>query len=612
MRCQARRTWTEGCMMTTLKKCLDLLTPKERRTFWLLMAALSFMAFANMLGIAAVLPFLSVLGDPDIINRDGQIGMIYDFFGFSSYDKFIIFLGFFVAFAFIATVGVRIITIYMTSTFAQFHAFTISRRIMIGYFLKPYDWFTTKNSSDMIKTILQEMGDLINQFVVPMLNLVAHFLLCIFLIALIIFVDWKSAVVTALILSSAFFGVYVFVKQIMSQTGERRMHFNKERFRAVSENLASMKEIKVSGIESSAVRRYDHAGENFAHETAKANVLSQVPQQILEGIAFVVMIGVLLTLFMMHGKDIGAFIPIAGVYAAVGVRIIPSLKTIFSGAGKMRTMRPLLDRIHSEYMEIASESVPKHAGEALHLRDRIELRDVYYKYPTAEEPTLRGLSFEIPAHSSIGLVGGTGAGKTSAIDVILGLLEPSSGAVLVDGAPVATETARRAWQRSIGYVPQHIFLSANTVAANIALGVPAEEIDMAAVERAARVAQLHDFIMKELPDGYQSEIGDRGVNLSGGQRQRIGIARALYRDPEVLVLDEATSALDVLTERAVMRALATLGDAKTIIMVAHRLSTVRDCDEILLLERGQVAARGRFDELVTRSDVFREMAAGVA
>ena len=255
----------------------------------------------------------------------------------------------------------------------------------------------------------------------------------------------------------------------------------------------------------------------------------------------------------------------------------------------------------AEPVEISTEPLP--------LRDRLELIDVRYSYPLAEREALQGLSISIPAHTTVGIVGGTGAGKTTAVDLILGLLVMQKGTLAVDGQPI-TRANVRAWQNNIGYVPQAIFLTDDTVAANIAFGQLAEEIDQAAVERAARIAELHDFVMNELPKGYDTVVGERGIRLSGGQRQRIGIARALYHDPDVLIMDEATSALDNLTERAVMDAVHNLGHAKTIILIAHRLTTVQDCDTIFMLEHGQLIAQGSYDELLDSSRKFRAMAVG--
>jgi ABC-type multidrug transport system fused ATPase/permease subunit len=273
----------------------------------------------------------------------------------------------------------------------------------------------------------------------------------------------------------------------------------------------------------------------------------------------------------------------------------------------MRFAGPALDALHTDLTTTSAPPAAAPAPAPLRLRDRLVLRDVRYSYPGAERPALAGLDLAIGANTTVGLVGSTGAGKTTAVDVVLGLLEPDGGALEVDGVTIDAAN-RRAWQRALGYVPQQIFLTDDSVAANIALGVPPAEIDTAAVERAARIAELHDFVTGELPQGYATAIGERGVRLSGGQRQRIGIARALYHDPDVLILDEATSALDNRTERAVMDAVHNLGRAKTIVMIAHRLSTVRDCDTIFVLEQGRCVAAGHYDELLDRSRSFRELA----
>jgi ABC-type multidrug transport system fused ATPase/permease subunit len=241
---------------------------------------------------------------------------------------------------------------------------------------------------------------------------------------------------------------------------------------------------------------------------------------------------------------------------------------------------------------------------------KLEFQDVYYSYPTGTAPALNGVSLTIPAWSMVGFVGRTGAGKTTAVDLLLGLLEPSAGQLLVDNTPI-TGANRRAWQRSVGYVPQHIFIADDTVAANIAFGVEREEIDMGAVEVAARIANLHEFVVYELEHGYDTVLGERGIRLSGGQRQRVGIARALYRDPDVIIMDEATSALDNITERAVMDAVTNLHNRKTTILVAHRLTTVQRCDKIFVFDGGAVVASGPYGQLVEENEQFRAMVSSV-
>jgi len=285
------------------------------------------------------------------------------------------------------------------------------------------------------------------------------------------------------------------------------------------------------------------------------------------------------------------------------------LQQIYNSLTLLRVVGPMLDNVHRDMIEVglARRSSQPVSRVPLRLQDRLDLVGIYYRYPKAERSALKDLNLEIKANSTVGIVGGTGAGKTTAVDVMLGLLSPEKGELLIDGVRI-DQSNLRGWQNAIGYVPQQIFLVDDTVAANIAFGVAPERRNTGDVERAARLAMLHDFVVNELPQGYDTTVGERGVRLSGGQRQRIGIARALYHDPDVLILDEATSALDNLTERAVMDAVNNISHAKTIIMIAHRLSTVKGCDTIFFLENGRCAATGTYDELLAGNQAFRQMA----
>ena len=302
---------------------------------------------------------------------------------------------------------------------------------------------------------------------------------------------------------------------------------------------------------------------------------------------------------------------------------MPMLQQIFSSWSTIRFNLPAVDIIVSDIESLPNlisdsrektnirkiPDVPGLVTGPLPLTREIRFEDVSFVYPGRNEPVLDRLTVSIPVNASVGIVGSTGSGKTTTLDILLGLLDPSSGCLLVDGVPVTGDNRRR-WQRSIGYVPQQIMLIDDSVRKNIAFGVTESLIDMGRVIQAARLAHLHDFIQSELPQGYETGIGERGVRLSGGQRQRIGIARALYHDPAVLVLDEATSALDNMTEAVIMEALSTLSRQKTILMVAHRLTTVRECDIILVMDRGRILDIGTYDQLLDRSGLFSSMVKG--
>jgi ABC-type multidrug transport system fused ATPase/permease subunit len=310
---------------------------------------------------------------------------------------------------------------------------------------------------------------------------------------------------------------------------------------------------------------------------------------------------------MAQSGSFASALPIIALYAFAGYRLMPALQQIYGALTQLRFAGPALDALHKDLMSLQPAG-PNTQQPAMPLTQAITLNNIVYCYPNAATPALKGISLTIPAKSTVGLVGATGSGKTTTVDLILGLLDAQEGALAIDGQPI-TDHNKRAWQRAIGYVPQQIYLADDTVAANIAFGIEPEQIDQTAVEKAAKIANLHEFVISDLPRGYATTVGERGVRLSGGQRQRIGIARAMYHNPQVLILDEATSALDNLTEQAVMEAVHNLGHEITIILIAHRLSTVKECDTIFLLEKGELKGRGRFEELAHTSEHFRAMAA---
>jgi ABC-type multidrug transport system fused ATPase/permease subunit len=380
---------------------------------------------------------------------------------------------------------------------------------------------------------------------------------------------------------------------------------NQDRFTAISEAFGASKVVKVRGLEQAYTNRFSAPAQAYARHQATAQVISQLPRFALEAIAFGGMLLVVLYLMAQSGS-IAKALPIITVYAFAGYRLIPALQQIYGAVTQLRFAGPALDSLHADLLSL-KPAHPNPSQDTIRLNQAIVLKGIQFRYPNAPHLALKNLCLSIPAKSTVGFVGATGSGKTTTVDLILGLLEAQEGKLEVDGNAI-TEHNKRAWQRTIGYVPQHIYLADATVEANIAFGLEAQDINQAAVERAAKIANLHNFVHNELPQQYQTTVGERGVRLSGGQRQRIGIARALYHNPKVLILDEATSALDNLTEQAVMEAVNNLGHEITIILIAHRLSTVKACEIIFLLDKGVLQAQGSFDELMQSNELFRAMA----
>ncbi len=597
-------------MITLYRKLFDLLDARERRRFWLLLGLIVVMGLVDMIGVAAILPFLSVLADPGVIESNRHLAALYHGLGFSGERAFLVFLGLAVLGVIAFSLCVKVATLYATARFSQMRNHSLSSRLFGGYLGQPYVWFLGRHSADLGKAMLSEVEQVVGMALIPAMRILAHAVSFIFLFGLLLLVDPLVALGAAAVLGGAYGLIFLLVRHLLARIGHASAEANAERYRIAQEALGGIKDVKLLGLEQAYIARYHIPSRRLGENASVGQVIGEMPRHLLEAIAFGGMILLALTLLLRGSGQFVDVLPTLGVFAFAGLRMIPAMQQIYQSLTLTRFIGAMLDNVHRDTVMTGARTLrPLPEVPALRLKDRLDLVEVGYAYPQAGRGVLQGLSLTIPARSTAGIVGGTGAGKTTAVDLILGLLTPDTGEIRVDGVPL-TPGNLRGWQRTLGYVPQQIFLIDDTVAANIAFGIPPEQRDMAAIERAARLAELHGFVTGELLQGYDTAVGERGVRLSGGQRQRIGIARALYHDPDVLILDEATSALDTLTEAAVMEAVANVAHAKTVIMIAHRLSTVRGCDTIFLLDRGRLAAQGSYTDLVATNETFRRMAGG--
>ncbi|PQA85292.1 ABC transporter ATP-binding protein [Limnohabitans sp. TS-CS-82] len=567
------------------------------------------MALLDMLGVASILPFIAVLANPALVETNLILSWAYQLsanVGVASVEQFLFLLGFLVFLLLVFSLTFKALTTYAQTRFALMREYSIGKRLVEGYLLQPYSWFLNRHSADLGKNILSEVSGVIYGGMIPLMTLMAQLAVTIALLGLLLLVDPWLAVFVGLVLGVAYGGILVLMSGWLNTLGQARIQANQERYTVVSEAFGAAKEVKTGGLESVFIERFAKPAETYAKGQATAQVIAQVPRFALEAIAFGGMLLVILYLMAQSGS-FAAALPIIALYAFTGYRLMPALQQIYGAITQLKFAGPALNALHADLTGLnAVESYAK-LTEPLPLNKCIELNNIVYQYPNANSPALNGIDLTITARSTVGLVGSTGSGKTTTVDLILGLLEPQEGALCIDGQ-VIDASNRRQWQKSIGYVPQHIYLADDTVSANIAFGLAPEMVDQEAVKRAAKIANLHDFVVQNMPQGYGTMVGERGVRLSGGQRQRIGIARALYHNPSVLVLDEATSALDNITEQVVMEAVHNLSHSITIILIAHRLTTVRECDQIFLLEKGAVKSNGTFKQLVEKSDQFRAMA----
>ena len=601
--------------MKTLNKAIAILTPHERKRGLLILGMVIGMALLETSSVASVMPFLAVLGNPEILNNNFILSGLFaraQFVGIDTPDEFLVVLGLGAFVLIIFSAAYRTLTHYAMSRYIEMRRHSIGRRLLETYLRQPYAFFLDRHSGDMSKSILSEVDQLIGNVFRPAYNMVAYSLVVIAITALLLLVNPRLAILAAGLLGGLYALVFLGLRHKLTRLGGALVSANKERFMAAGEAFGGIKDIKLLGREKSYLSRFELFSREYAASYATYQVINQLPKYVIEAFAFGGILAMVLFLMIsvggLDGNALGQILPTVGLYAFAAYRLQPALQNIFSGFASLRYGQAAVDNLYADLsLDNAVAQLPRSAPEPLKAKRSIAMQRLSFTYPKATKPSIIELNLEIPVGSSVGLVGSTGAGKTTLVDVILGLLRPTEGTIAVDGLPVS-DAQLRAWQQSLGYVPQEIFLTDSSIAENIALGIPKAQIDMAQVERCARMAQVHDFIMQDLPDQYQTLVGERGVRLSGGQRQRIGIARALYHNPEVLVFDEATSALDAVTETAVMDAIDTLAHQKTIILIAHRVSTVKNCDQIVLLEQGAIKAIGRYDQLVLEDPQFRSMA----
>jgi ABC-type bacteriocin/lantibiotic exporter with double-glycine peptidase domain len=595
-------------MLTTYRQLFAILDRAERRQVYGLLVFSSLMALIDLVGVAAVLPFLAVAADPGIVLENAVLAEVYAWSGVSSDREFLILLGGLVLAFILAGMVVKLFGQYRIIRFSHSRNHSFSRRLLAHYLAQPYAWHLSQNSAGLGAAILSDCDRVVSSALLPALRALAQIASLLFLIGFLIMISPGVALSSALGLCATYTLIFFFVRRQLARLGERQIQANADRYRVAQEAFGGIKEVKLMGLEARYSDRYEDPVHKYVEAIAMSQIISELPRFLLEAIAFGGLVLIILGLLILQEARLADVLPTLGVFGFAVLKIFPSIQQIYHAFSQMRFATPVLAKLHAELLDASNvENSDQTFAAPLLLSCHLSLEDIHFVYPAAGRAALAGLSLLIKANTTVGIVGGTGAGKTTAVDLILGLLTPNKGRIVVDEAPLGPDSMR-AWQNAIGYVPQQIFLTDDSVAANIAFGLPPEARDMAAVERAARLAELHDFVIRDLPQGYNTAVGERGVRLSGGQRQRIGIARALYHDPSVLILDEATSALDNLTERAVMDAVANLAHAKTIIMIAHRLTTVRACDTIFLMENGKLVAQGTFDELIEDSETFRRMA----
>jgi len=590
---------------TAVRKLYEIFTPRERAQALLLFIGSLVTALLQTAGVAVVFPFINVAMNPGVIRENRWLAALYARGGFADADSFMVFLGSAVLAVIILSSIAPAILAWAKARFLLNKNHALSTRLLAAYLSRPYQYFLGKNSSELGKNVLNEAGALVMNMLMAIFEVLTQGALLVVLLVMLLMVNVAVTITAIILLGGSYALLGLATRSTLRRHGTRRVQANTNRYRFATEALSGIKTTRVMGIESYFLDAYSANSLDYATHTRFQLVSGELPRYLLEAIAFGGIIFFLVTR-LAAGAQISDLLPLVSLYAFAAYRMMPALHRVYYAVNQLHYYGPILDRIH---VDITCDDQPGEApadNATTPFQRSIRLSGIDFRYSDAQDDVISGLDIDIPKNAVIGLVGATGSGKTTLVDIILGLLVPQQGNMLVDDTPI-TEKNVRAWRRKIGYVPQEIYLGDDTIRRNIAFGVPDDRIDGDRVREAARMAALDAFI-RTMPEQYDTVIGERGVRLSGGQRQRIGLARALYRNPEVLVLDEATSSLDGATEEAVLNAVRGAAQARTVIMIAHRLNTLKDCDAIYIIEEGGLVASGTYDELIESNRTFMRMA----
>lgn len=575
-------------MLATLKKMGALLSAREKLHLVLLAFLIAAAGLFETLGVASVLPYMSLLITPESEISQRVFAYAGRFSGVDSREHIVVVVGVCVL---VGVVGGTLLSGFATwfaLRFALLRIHTMSQRVLASYLMRDYEFFILRHSSNLLKNLLSEVSNVVGGILTPLIQMSTRIVVAVLLAILLFVVNFAVAAVSIGVFLAFYLAIYTFTRRKLSSMGEECVAANDARFQTLSELFSGIREVKLWNKEEHYYAAFSRASARFADLNSSNQLIALLPRYALEMLAFGGMVLVTIVL-ASSSSSFATYIPLLSLYAAAGYKLLPSLQQIYVNLAAIRYCSASLDTLVEESRSWLAETdkpqrnVP--APRARHLEREIRFENVTYQYPRSDRPAVGPLNLSIPAFSTTGIVGSSGAGKSTVLDLMLGLLPPTSGKIWIDDF-LLERNSRQSWASVVGYVSQSIYLTASTVAENIAFGTLSDEIDMQAVEEAARAAQVWDVI-QALPEKFATRLGERGLRLSGGQRQRIAIARALYRKPEILIFDEATSALDSETEEAVMESIRMLAHQKTIVIVTHRLSTLRDCERLYTLEGGR-------------------------
>lgn len=595
-------------MIKLVRELVSLMSSEQRKSFLYLQFFVVLMAIAEVVGVAAVGPFMALVGNMELIQTNAVVNNLYLQSGLSSPIEFLFFTGVAVLVFLAVSAVLSVVTIWKLSNFAASTGAEMGDALYAYYLKQNILYHSVTTSSQLTKQIATEVARITDHVLQPLVQINARIVAALFISVAIFAYNPIISLAGLLVFFTAYVSLFFVVRGRLARNGKMISRVSKQRFTLMNEGFGAIRDVQLLGRESSFIRAFQESGRVFARAYGSSNGLYNMPRYLMEFIVYSGMVGLILILLKVHEGDLSAILPVLAVFGLAAFKLLPSFQQIYSGVAQVKSNISAFESIKHDLSLARASSLTSMIGrtEEDHLQGDVEFRSVEFCYPDKPTAALKNISLRIPRGAVVGIVGPSGSGKSTLIDLFLGLITPDKGAFLV-GERVVDRNNVRQWQEQLGYVPQSIFLTEGTITENVAFGVEPEFIDAQKVKRAIQLAHLDEWV-DALPDAYETRIGERGVQISGGQRQRLGIARALYDDADILVFDEATSALDGVTEKMIMEAVERFSHKKTIIMIAHRLNTIKNCDVIFMLDQGSVVDQGTYEYLMENNECFNRMA----
>jgi ABC-type multidrug transport system fused ATPase/permease subunit len=600
-------------MLGQLKKIYNILKPQHKKQIFIIQIFIILTSLMEVITLVIIGQFVNLISNINNLEKIEFFFKIYNYFSFASNIIFLIMSGIFVLFVLVLTSFFSIITIkkiYITATKV---GTDIGADLYSYYLFQTWDFHIIRNSSQLVNNIIQESQRLTISIIIPALNANSKIITAFFLCVAIFIYSPLVSTIGILVFVIFYILFFIFIKERLDKFSDVIGAKQENRFKLMAEGFGGIKAILLSRTQSIFKKNFQESSADFAYALGRSQYLSAVPRYIIELVAFGSVIAVILFMLVYNNNSLISILPLLAIFLLAGFKLIPCFQQIYSSVVSVKSNLSAFYSIEKDLQQILkfknnivnNLDLNNSKTKEMKFRESILLRDVSFYYPNNEKSSLKDISIEIPINNTVGIVGPSGSGKSTIIDIILGLLIPAKGNVLIDNK-ILTKDNISDWQNNIGFVPQDIFLLDGSIKENIAFGTPVEKIDDSKIESAIKLSCLDEFI-KDLKNGAETFIGENGVKLSGGQRQRIGIARSLYNNPQVLVFDEATNSLDGITEKNIMDSIDEFSGKKTIIIIAHRLLTLKRCNIIYLIVNGQIVDQGSYDELMISSPIFKKM-----